>query len=87
MKKLFLFTTPKRTSSIEDYELDILYKISDKFSLGDLLEYSRWTEGNINFIYARFKGGSVKLKYIEGKEGIALIRVKKKYLNKNKDFS
>ncbi|BFH73677.1 hypothetical protein SJAV_16210 [Sulfurisphaera javensis] len=87
MKKLFLFVTPKRHSSIEDYELDMLYKISDKFDLGDLTEYSRWSEGNVNFIYARFKGGSVKIRYIEGKEGIALIRIKKHYLNKNKDFS
>jgi len=86
VKKLFLFTTPKRRSSVEEYELSLLSRIDEKFGLGELMEYGRWSEGEINYVYARFRGGSVKLRYIEGKEGIASIRMKK-YLNEKKDFS
>lgn len=87
MKKLFLFIAPRRNSSIEDYELNLLFMITDKFNLGELKEYGRWTEGNINFIYARFTNGSVKVRYVEGKESVALIRIRKSYLNKKQDFS
>jgi len=85
VKKIFLFTTPKRKSPIEEYELSLLTRISEKFGLGELLEYGRWTEGGINYVYAKFRGGTVKLRYIEGKEGIATIRIKK-YLHKKKYF-
>lgn len=85
MRKVFLFTTPKRRSSVEEYELSLLSRIGEKFYLGELREYGRWSEGEINYVYAKFEGGSVKLRYIEGKEGIASIRLKK-YLNEKKDF-
>lgn len=85
MRKVFLFTTPKRRSSVEEYELSLLSRIGEKFNLGELKEYGRWSEGEINYVYAKFEGGIVKLRYIEGKEGIASIRLKK-YLNEKKDF-
>lgn len=82
VRKLFLFSPPKRTVSLEEYELSLLEDISAKFDLGELLEYSRWSEWGVNYIIARFKGGNVKIKYIEGKEGIAFIKMKKKELSK-----
>ena len=85
MEKLFLFTTPKRRSSLEEYELSLLSKISEKFGLGELLEYGRWSEGEINYVYAKFRRGTVRIRYIEGREGIASIKIK--YLHKKKDFS
>ena len=71
---------------MEEYELSLLSRISEKFDLGELEEYGRWSERGINYVYAKFKGGTVKLRYIEGKEGIAEIRLKK-YLHKKKYFS
>jgi hypothetical protein len=78
VKKIFAFTTPKRKEPLRDYEVSLLYKISEKFNLGDLLEYMRWDEGHVKVVQANFEGGRVLLRYKEGGEAIAEIRTKRK---------
>ncbi|AHC52421.1 hypothetical protein SUSAZ_02015 [Sulfolobus acidocaldarius SUSAZ] len=77
VRRLYAFTTPKRREPIRDYELRMLRYISEKFELGDIIEYARWDDEDIRYIEAVFEGGKVKMRYKEGKEGIAEIKTRR----------
>ncbi|MCY0883238.1 MAG: hypothetical protein OWQ50_05445 [Acidianus infernus] len=76
MKKIYVFYTPKRIVNSEDYEVEILEKVSKKFKLGRLLRYDSisYDKGGITYIKGIFERGKAIVKFKEGGEAIALVK-------------
>lgn len=72
MKKLYAFIAPKRDNKrSEEYEVSILESIAQKFDLGLLLRYESYQYGDLIFLNGEFERGKVKVRFKEGKEGLA----------------
>lgn len=66
--------TPRRgNAENEEYEVKILEYIGEKFKLGSLLRYDSYLYNNITFLVGEYERGKVKVKYKEGKEGLAVV--------------
>ncbi len=75
MKKIYVFYTPKRIVNTEDYEVEILEKVSKKFGLGRLLRYDSVNyEGGLTYLKGIFEKGKALVKFKEGGEAIALVK-------------
>lgn len=73
MKKVYVFITPKKNGEDEEYEVKILDYIGNKFKLGRILKYDSYQYNGLSFLVAEYSKGKVRVKFREGKEGLAII--------------
>ncbi|WP_338599481.1 hypothetical protein V6M85_10020 [Sulfolobus tengchongensis] len=77
--KLFLFKAPQRLrrESDKDYAYKILQLVSINLNLGKPLRYKIYNEGNYKKIHAITDKGLIIVKYVEEKEAIAIVKIRK----------
>ncbi|MFP3204215.1 MAG: hypothetical protein RXS23_02045 [Metallosphaera yellowstonensis] len=76
MRRLYVFSIPKGEDS-EEFDLEILDSIAQKFSLGTLKYYDKKRSRRFTYLYGRFSKGSVVVKMGDGL-AMALIKARER---------